>query len=56
MLHILLFSGGTGSISLQEGLYALYQPESFRLDIVVNAFDNGQSTGLCRRVPTPSCR
>lgn len=47
-MNVLIFSGGSGSDSLQKGLYAKF-PE---LDITVltNAYDNGKSTGAIRQV------
>ena len=49
MIKILIFSGGTGSIALQTGLHDLYG-DAVRMDIVISAYDNGKSTGACRRV------
>lgn len=49
MIKILIFSGGTGSIALQTGLYDLYG-DAVRTDIIISAYDNGKSTGVCRRV------
>jgi len=50
MLKIAVFCGGTGSIALQKGFAALYGIDNIRMDIIVNAYDNGKSTGACRRV------
>lgn len=50
MKKILVFSGGTGSVALQRGFDTLYGHGRFRLDVVVNAYDNGKSTGACRRI------
>lgn len=50
MYNIVVFSGGTGSIALQEGLSHIYGNELLNIDIVINAFDNGKSTGECRKV------
>ena len=49
MIKILIFSGGTGSIALQTGLHDLYG-DAVRMVIVISAYDNGKSTGACRRV------
>lgn len=49
MKKIVVFSGGTGSIALQRGFAELYG-QDLQLDVVVNAFDNGKSTGACRRI------
>lgn len=50
MLKIVIVSGGTGSIALQNGFDALYGIENYRMDVVINAYDNGKSTGECRRI------
>lgn len=50
MLNIVLICGGTGSIALQNGLNSLYGIENYNLDVVINAYDNGKSTGVCRKV------
>lgn len=50
MLNIVIVCGGTGSIALQKGLNFLYGVKQYNLDIVINAYDNGKSTGLCRHV------
>ncbi len=50
MYNIVIFSGGTGSIALQKGLSHIYGSELLNIDIVINAFDNGKSTGECRKV------
>ena len=50
MLNIVIFSGGTGSIAIQNGLSAIYGNDNYNLDIIINAYDNGKSTGTCRKV------
>lgn len=50
MYNIVVFSGGTGSIAIQEGFSAIYGNENYNLDIIINAYDNGKSTGVCRKV------
>lgn len=50
MLKIALICGGTGSIALQKGFAQLFGYENYRLDTIINAYDNGKSTGVCRRV------
>lgn len=49
MKRIVIFSGGTGSIALQTGFYNLYG-DSVKVDIIISAYDNGKSTGECRKV------
>lgn len=49
MLNIVIFSGGTGSIALQTGLSRLYG-DAIKVDIILSAYDNGKSTGECRKV------
>ncbi len=50
MYNIVIFSGGTGSIAIQEGFSAIYGNENYNLDVIINAYDNGKSTGTCRQV------
>lgn len=50
MYNIVIFSGGTGSIAIQEGFSAIYGNRNYNLDIIINAYDNGKSTGICRKV------
>lgn len=50
MLKIVLFSGGTGSIAIQKGFASLYGYDNYHMDVVINAYDNGKSTGACRKV------
>jgi 2-phospho-L-lactate transferase/gluconeogenesis factor (CofD/UPF0052 family) len=51
-MKIVILSGGTGSIQLQRGIYSVFNGISDGLDIkvLVNAYDNGLSTGLVRKV------
>ena len=49
MLNIVVFSGGTGSIALQKGLDQVFGHDMYHLDVIINAYDNGKSTGMCRR-------
>lgn len=50
MLNIVIFSGGTGSIAIQNGFSSIYGNDNYNLDIIINAYDNGKSTGVCRKV------
>lgn len=50
MLNIVLFCGGTGSIAIQKGFAALFGYDNYHMDVVINAYDNGKSTGICRKV------
>lgn len=50
MYNIVIFSGGTGSIAIQEGFSSIYGNDNYNLDIIINAYDNGKSTGVCRKV------
>lgn len=50
MYNIVIFSGGTGSIAIQEGFSCIYGNENYNLDIIINAYDNGKSTGMCRKI------
>lgn len=49
MYKIVIFSGGTGSIPLQQGLHQLCG-DRVKIDIVINGYDDGRSTGVCRGV------
>lgn len=46
-MKVILFSGGSGSKEIQKGLIKYPQIE---LDIIVNGYDNGKSTGQTRQV------
>lgn len=50
MYNVVIFSGGTGSIAIQEGFASIYGNDNYNLDIIINAYDNGKSTGACRKV------
>ena len=50
MYNIVIFCGGTGSIAIQEGLSLIYGNNNYNLDIIINAYDNGKSTGVCRKI------
>src|SRR5512132_832940 len=45
-LNVVLFSGGTGTNSITE---ALLRQQSIALTILINAYDDGHSTGRLRR-------
>jgi len=47
-MNITIFTGGTGSISLQQGIKSIYP--AAKINCIVNAYDDGKSTGTCRRV------
>lgn len=51
-MRIVIFTGGTGSIALQRGLYHELDErlDGVETKLVVNAYDNGLSTGAVRRV------
>lgn len=50
MYNVVIFSGGTGSIAIQEGFASIYGNDNYNLDIIINAYDNGKSTGTCRTI------
>ena len=50
MFNVVIFSGGTGSIAIQEGFSAIYGNDNYNLDVIINAYDNGKSTGTCRKI------
>lgn len=50
-MNILIVTGGTGSTSLQTGLYSVLKNlDGITVKVLVNAYDNGKSTGDVRRV------
>ena len=49
-MKIVIFSGGTGSVQLQKGLYDVFGKEVLDYTIITNLGDNGLSTGVCRQV------
>jgi 2-phospho-L-lactate transferase/gluconeogenesis factor (CofD/UPF0052 family)/hydroxymethylpyrimidine pyrophosphatase-like HAD family hydrolase len=51
-MKIVILAGGTGSIALQRGLYDLLDKQIDGIDtkVIVNAYDNGLSTGAVRQV------
>jgi uncharacterized cofD-like protein len=48
-MNITIFSGGSGSEQLQEGLWSLFG-EHVHISIIVNGYDDGKSTGIVRKV------
>lgn len=51
-VRTVIFTGGTGSVALQRGLYRALDTRFDGIDtkVIVNAYDNGLSTGIVRRV------
>lgn len=50
-MNILIVAGGTGSIQIQRGLFAYLDGlEGVKTQVLVNAYDNGLSTGAVRTV------
>ena len=47
-MNITILSGGTGNDSLVTGLKQFYSDANIK--VVVNAYDNGKSTGICRTI------
>ena len=47
-MKITILSGGSGNDSLIKGLKSFYQ--DLDISVIVNAYDNGKSTGVCRKV------
>lgn len=50
MYNVVIFSGGTGSVAIQEGFSAIFGNDNYNLDVIINAYDNGKSTGTCRKI------
>lgn len=48
MKKIVIVSGGTGNDALLRGICELYHNAEIR--VLLNAYDDGKSTGLCRRI------
>ena len=49
-MKIVIFSGGTGSVQLQKGLYEVFGKDVLDYTIITNLADNGLSTGVVRKV------
>ncbi len=51
-MRVAIFAGGSGAVALQSGLYHLLEERTDGVDvkIIVNAYDNGRSTGVVRQV------
>ncbi len=50
-MNITILSGGSGNDALIKGLEKLLNKnDSVKIDVIVNAYDNGKSTGVCRAV------
>lgn len=47
-MRAVVISGGSGNDALLKGLYAMYP--QINLSIIVNAYDDGKSTGVCRMI------
>jgi 2-phospho-L-lactate transferase/gluconeogenesis factor (CofD/UPF0052 family) len=52
VVRIAILTGGTGSIALQRGLYKTFEEgrDGIVISVLVNAYDNGLSTGAVRYV------
>ncbi len=51
MLKVVVLSGGSGNDALIKGLKQLFgQEKKLDIKVIVNAYDNGKSTGVCRAV------
>lgn len=47
-MNVTIFSGGSGNTQI---LNALYKVDPYaKVNIIVNAYDNGKSTGICRKI------
>lgn len=52
-MKIAILAGGTGSIALQTGLHSIFKSQlgdELDIKVIVNAYDNGLSTGVVRTV------
>lgn len=50
MLKIVLMCGGSGGKALQEGFASVFGYGNYKLDAIINAYDDGKSTGVCRDI------
>lgn len=50
MLKIVLMCGGSGGKALQEGFASVFGYGNYQLDAIINAYDDGKSTGVCRDI------
>lgn len=48
MKNILVISGGSGNDALLKGIFHYY--EKAKVKVLVNAYDDGKSTGICRTI------
>lgn len=48
MKNILVISGGSGNDALLKGIFHYY--EKAKVKVLVNAYDDGKSTGVCREI------
>ena len=49
-MKIVILSGGSGSANLQRGLYEVFDKNIINYSVVTNLYDNGLSTGKCRKL------
>jgi hypothetical protein len=51
-MNVVILAGGTGSQDLQKSLYSIFDEtlDGVETRIIVNAYDDGLSTGTARRV------
>ena len=47
-MKITVLSGGSGNTAIINGILDMYP--SCDLKVIVNAFDDGKSTGICRKI------
>lgn len=47
-MNIVIISGGSGNDSLITGIKNIYKNANIK--VIVNAYDNGKSTGICRQI------
>ncbi len=48
-MKIVILSGGSGNDSLVKGLVSMFKKD-LDVKVIVNAYDSGKSTGICRKV------
>lgn len=49
-MNIVILAGGKGSLQLQQGIKQFFNSQNINVNVLINAFDDGLSTGLVRKV------
>ena len=49
-MKIVILSGGNGSKNIQKGIFDTLHKQTIDYTVITNLFDNGLSTGVCRKI------